>query len=326
MGELETALKTLETAGRKLESYESQTEIIGTIFGDDMGRTRVLELAKSGAMDGILGHLDDVIDFETKFEAPVRAISQRWNNALQSGLSQQLIDFQGEINIATGNLSLNQEKLKTNDEKSSDFLSALEDLDSNIKTLEASRESENDSLRSLSRSIDDSKVLRSKLMAELETALNTLETAGRKLDSYESQTDIIGKIFGDDVGRTRIVELSKSGAVGGILGHLDDIIDFEAKFEAPVRAISQRWNNALLCKDIPSMVEVIALGKKLRVKRFALIPISEIKNSKRAVAPDQAGILGNLADYVNAPAWADGLRANRRTIQIWSCGWDPRTS
>jgi len=55
------------------------------------------------------------------------------------------------------------------------------------------------------------------------------------------------------------------------------------------------------------MVEVIALGKKLRVKRFALIPISEIKNSKRAVAPDQAGILGNLADYVNAPAWADGL-------------------
>jgi len=108
-------------------------------------------------------------------------------------------------------------------------------------------------------------------------------------------------------GRTRILELSKSGAIDGILGHLDDVIDFETKFEAPVRAISQRWNNALLCKDINSMVNVIALGKKLKVKRFVLIPISEIKNSKRTGAPDQAGILGNLADYVNAPAWADGL-------------------
>ena len=224
-----------------------------------------------------------------------------------NGLSQQLIDYQGRIQLVTGNLSLNQEKLKTNNEKSSDFLSALEDLDSNIKTLEESRESENGSLRSLTRSISDSKVLRSNLIGELETALKTLETAGRKLESYESQTEIISKIFGNDMGRTRILELSKSGAIDGILGHLEDIIDFETKLEAPVRAISQRWNNALLCKDITSMVKVIALGKKLKVKRFALIPISEIKNSKRIVAPDQAGILGNLADYVNAPAWADGV-------------------
>lgn len=222
-------------------------------------------------------------------------------------LSQQLIDYQGKIKFVTADISLNQKNLRTTTEKSSEFLSALEDLDSNIKTLEESRASENESLRSLTRSISDSEALRSKLMTELEAALKTLETAGRKLDSYESQTEIIGKIFGDDLGRTRILELSKSGVLDGIMGHLDEIIDFETKFEAPVRAISQRWNNALICKDISSMVKVIALGKKLKVNRFALIPLSEIKNSQRTIAPDQAGILGNLADYVNAPSWADGL-------------------
>jgi chromosome segregation protein len=79
--EVAKALATTAKAADTLIRYESEAEILNSVASEEIQLKRLSELASTGALDGFLGRLDQLIKYDKRYEPAIEAAGRRWLNA-----------------------------------------------------------------------------------------------------------------------------------------------------------------------------------------------------------------------------------------------------
>lgn len=76
--EVVNAFSTLSKAGEAVLKYEAQRSVAEKIVADELALRRLEDLAKTGALQGFVGRVDDLISYPAEYETAVLAAGRRW--------------------------------------------------------------------------------------------------------------------------------------------------------------------------------------------------------------------------------------------------------
>ncbi len=79
--EVVKALSTLNKASDAVLRYDAQRSVAEKIVADELGLRRLEDLAKTGALDGFIGRIDNLLSYPTKYEHAVLAAGRHWMKA-----------------------------------------------------------------------------------------------------------------------------------------------------------------------------------------------------------------------------------------------------
>jgi len=79
--EVAKALATTAKAADSLVRYESEAKILNSIASDEIQVKRLSELASTGALEGFLGRLKELIKYDGRYEVAIEAVGRRWLHA-----------------------------------------------------------------------------------------------------------------------------------------------------------------------------------------------------------------------------------------------------
>ncbi|MDA4111751.1 MAG: chromosome segregation protein SMC, partial [Thaumarchaeota archaeon] len=104
----------------------------------------------------------------------------------------------------------------------------------------------------------------------------------------------------------KLDELGKSNALEGYFGPLRALISYETEYAQAIAAIGKEWLNAVIVRDVPSLLTVTEAARKLKIGRLTAIPLKEVGNIETPKETQRSGIIAFVADIVSCE---DSLRS-----------------
>ncbi|MGA2199727.1 MAG: chromosome segregation SMC family protein [Nitrososphaerales archaeon] len=222
-------------------------------------------------------------------------------------LSQSLSPLESEANVINANLSVEKKRLDELDLKMKNFGELLERLDSNTRQLFELQAKTAHELGDIDQSLTQLEKRRMDLGRHIDTAGRVLEKAAGEVALTAVKKDLTDEISGDRVGHSRLKKLCEEGGINGYIGVLSQVIGYPPQFSKACASVMDRWMNAFLVEDVRAMTAVIKAGKRLNVKSFAVIPLSEVSSTPATEVDRSAGVIGPLAGVLRADRQYRGL-------------------
>jgi len=100
--------------------------------------------------------------------------------------------------------------------------------------------------------------------------------------------------------------LLKASKYLGIVGLVQDLIEFERVYERAILAAASDWMRAIVVSDIKSMIALLRYSMKKKLPRFKIIPLDILNyyttdsEIERLYETDSVGILGSLDRFVSS--------------------------
>lgn len=212
-----------------------------------------------------------------------------------------------QIDIYNNKKELLEEDLVFQKEKTQTFKETLQLTEEQLKKLEDLEILEKESIDKVGISIDGLSKREMDIQEEVSKAIGVLSKAGDAVLRYEIQRSMAEKIIGHEIGQKRLEDLAKTGAIKGYIGRIDKLLSYQPKYEQAIQAAGRRWINAAVVNDLRSMMKIIEISKRLKVGNITVIPLSEVKGSKKIILPKNEGIIGTLADVIKSDSKLEGL-------------------
>jgi chromosome segregation protein len=307
--EAEVLVKKIEEAlphlRKMFEKQSIDTEALQNKILTQENEAKELEKEKGDA-ENIFRKLSDE---QTKLQTIVEKKESQVENLRQriTGYKEKLDENLRQIGVSRNDKILVAERLQVLQEKSKTFLETLAHLEDQLTKLEELARLEEDSLQKVGASLTGLSDRETKLQEEVGKALSILNKVSDTVLRYETQRSVAEKVAAEEVGLRRLESLAKTGAIGGYIGKLSDIITYPAEYQAAVASAGRRWMKAIIVKDLRAMLKTAEVAKRFKTGWFTVIPISEVANSKRVRPPRDIGVRGTLADVVKCKEEYSGL-------------------
>ncbi len=92
--------------------------------------------------------------------------------------------------------------------------------------------------------------------------------------------------------------LGQSSALAGYLGPLRNLIKYDNSYSEAIAAVGRDWLNAVIVKDIQSLLRVSETARKLKISRLTTVPLSEVGDIPAAQKPNFPGVLFYVTDII----------------------------
>ncbi|MCP8322944.1 MAG: chromosome segregation protein SMC [Candidatus Methylarchaceae archaeon HK02M2] len=191
------------------------------------------------------------------------------------------------------------EKLDTLKGKSKSFLDTLSQLKKNLSELQHLKEIEQESLHKVNASLTLLSDQRIRLVREITKAMSTLDKASGAVLKYEAQSSIVETVASYESNFRKLKELAEAGAIGGFIGKLEDLINYEKRYEQAILASAGKWMKAIILKNLNVMLKIAETAKRLKMSRLLIIPLSEVSNIDPITPPPIEGSLGTISDFIS---------------------------
>ncbi|NWG09158.1 MAG: chromosome segregation protein SMC [Nitrososphaerales archaeon] len=221
----------------------------------------------------------------------------------QRGIVERISKRMAELEVRRSEVL---EKLGVLREKNASFSETLSNLEKNLSELQLLKESEQEALKKVDESIASILDRRSKLEDEIEKAISTLDRASEAVLRYEVQRSVAEKVISEELSSRKLKEISEAGAIDGLIGRLDELIEYDKRYEPAVLASAGRLIKAMVVKNLANMLKIAEITKRLKMGRLMIIPLSEVSGIARINPPPIDGALGLISDFISVE---DGLRA-----------------
>ncbi|MGI0092413.1 MAG: hypothetical protein ACREBS_11965, partial [Nitrososphaerales archaeon] len=169
----------------------------------------------------------------------------------------------------------------------------------NISDLESLLSYQRNELDDLKQSRVSMEKLGRRVEEQLNVALLILEKAQEAVRSYDSELSAMENVAGEEIAIARLNNLGQSSALAGYYGPLRSLIKYDQAYSQAIAAIGRDWLNAVMVKDVPSLLRVSQAAKKLKIPRLTTVPLSEVGEipppQKHNVLP---GVLGFVSDII----------------------------
>ncbi|MGQ9469917.1 MAG: AAA family ATPase, partial [Nitrososphaerales archaeon] len=199
------------------------------------------------------------------------------------------------------------EKLSALRNKNSSFSETLSRLEKNLSELQGLKKAEQEALDNVNASIASLLDRKVKLKNEIKKATYTLDKASKAVLKYEAQRSVADNIISDEVSIKKLEELSEAGAIDGFIGRLDDLIEYEDKYELAVLASAGKLIKAIVVKDLTNMLKIAEVAKRLKMGRLTAIPLSEVSSITRITPPLIDGVIGLVSDFISIDEGLEGI-------------------
>ncbi len=80
--EISTGIDTLEKASGEVTRYEVHRELAETFASEEIGLQKLRQLSEAGAIEGLVGKLDELISYDRVYERAIFAVGKAWLKAL----------------------------------------------------------------------------------------------------------------------------------------------------------------------------------------------------------------------------------------------------
>jgi chromosome segregation protein len=222
-------------------------------------------------------------------------------------LNQSLTPLDSEANVVNANLTVEKKRLDELDVKLKSFQGMLDKLDSNTRQLFELQAKTAHELGDIDQNLTQLEKRRSDLGRSIDIAGRVLEKASGEVALTEVKKDLTDELSGDRIGHSRLRELCEEGGVSGYIGVLNQLIGYPAQYSRACAAVMDRWMNAFLVEDVRAMTAVIKAGKRLNIKSFAVIPLSEVSSTPPMEVERSAGVIGPIAGVLKTDKQYRGL-------------------
>ncbi len=81
-GEIEKAMSTLDKASRAVVRYEAQRSVMDSVISEEVSLKKLEELSEAGAIDGLIGKLEDLIKYDDRYELAILASAGKLMKAI----------------------------------------------------------------------------------------------------------------------------------------------------------------------------------------------------------------------------------------------------
>ncbi|MEM3185370.1 MAG: chromosome segregation SMC family protein [Conexivisphaerales archaeon] len=136
------------------------------------------------------------------------------------------------------------------------------------------------------------------LSKEIQQAEKILDNARETVTKYVSGKELAERFLGEELNVVKIEELAQTGAINGFHGILQNIISFDPKYGPAIKATGQEWLYSFVVDDVPTLVEVASLAKRLKTGRIKILPLSELEGTPVVEVPNEQGVLGVVSEFV----------------------------
>lgn len=217
-----------------------------------------------------------------------------------SQLDTQLKTNAAKQRMVASNLKSLEERQATVSVMMTDLTAHLHELQ-RLQTEEQARFAKTGSV--LQRAIDR----QTALPIEMEDAAKTAQMARRAIGDVEARKAILDQLATEDAALRRIEEMGRAGAIPGILGSLDSLVKYEAKYRKALDVAAAGWLKAIVVKDLPTALHCVESLKKMKIGRIKLIPLQEVMGTEGREAPTRSGVIGLAAELVHCDAQHRGV-------------------
>lgn len=237
----------------------------------------------------------------------------------RSALESEITKKRSDLNLLRNTKDKHDEKIRLSVQRSTRLSSELQALDDrsssirerirffdeslstakkNITDLEALLSSQRLALEDLSRSREKLDKLNKRVEDQLSMSVVVLEKAQDAVRKYDSEVSAMENVAAEEFAITRLEGLSSSNGLDGYFGPLRNLIAYDDQYAQCIAAVGRDWLNALIVRDIPSLLRVTEASKKLKISRLTSIPLSEVGNIDISECPRFAGLIAQLSDLI----------------------------
>ncbi|MDG6996801.1 MAG: chromosome segregation protein SMC [Nitrososphaerota archaeon] len=179
------------------------------------------------------------------------------------------------------------------------FEESLSTAKKNITDLEGLLSSQRVELEDLRRSRTELEKLNKRVEEQLGIAALILEKAQNAVRKYDSEITAMENIAAEEFAISRLESLGSSNALDGYFGPLRNLITYESQYAQAIAAIGRDWLNAVVVRDIPSLLRVTEASKKLKISRLTTIPLSEVGGISTSERPLLSGLIAYVCDLTS---------------------------
>lgn len=172
----------------------------------------------------------------------------------------------------------------------------------NIFDLENLLSSKHNELDGIRQTRVDFERLKQKVEDQLNLAALVLQKARDAVQSYDSNLSAMENVSAEEIAVEKLNRIVQTGAIDGYLGPLRSLINYSSDYALPVAALSRDWLNAVIVRDVPSLLRVTKTAKRLKISRLTVIPLSEVGESSLAERQTLSGVMAYVSDIINCDA------------------------
>ena len=192
-------------------------------------------------------------------------------------------------------------KIKTNSAKFDELEGDIVKLSQYKSQLESMVNNHTATISELKMRISKLRERKSKINDDVDELGLILEKSSKAATQYESKIKTVKGFMHEDY---TVAKLKEDADKLGIEGLVYEMISWDKQYERSVMAVSSDWIKAIVVKDFATLLGIAEVARSRNLPKLKIIPLEAIPQFKLKL-PNESGVIGILADYVNCdPVYA----------------------
>jgi chromosome segregation protein len=253
--------------------------------------------------------LQDILDAEETLRATIER-----NRKQADRIRTKLVEFSEEvspvgleINAVQASLGAEKKRSEELEARVKNFTELLDRLDNNSRQLMELQSTETEQLAEIDDDLSGLEKERNLIEQSIGAASKVLDRAAGEVATQTAKAEFTEELNSDRVGHGRLRELCEGGGIPGYIGMVNQLVTYPAQYTRGCSAVMDMWSSAFVVSDVRSMTALIKAGKKLDIKSFAIIPLSEVSEVRPVSVSKSAGVIGPLSSVLKAEKQYRGL-------------------
>jgi chromosome segregation protein len=222
-------------------------------------------------------------------------------------LAQEVSPVELEINAVQASIGAEKKRLDELESRVKSFSELLDRLDNNSRQLLELQTQETEQLAAIDDDLSTLEKERNLIEQSIGAASKVLERASGEVATQTAKAEFTEELSTDRVGHGRLRKLCEEGGIPGYIGMVSQLVSYPTQYRAACSAVMDVWSSAFVVADVRSMTALIKAGKKLNIRSFAIIPLSEVGDVRPVSAGKSAGVIGPLSGVLKADKQYRGL-------------------
>jgi chromosome segregation protein len=252
-----------------------------------LARVKAIEQEVNGlkdALDRLIQERERVEEEMSSVNSRLSMLSKDYSSKREEEKSvedevKRLVDGYSSIELKIASL---EERMKVSREsivalqgRNEKMLEEMSNLNQLLSRLASRRAEYAEELDRLNDAMAKAEARRMRLVKHVDVASSIVERAEYVTTRYQAEIDVA--MQGEDGTIARLMEsVGDTADRFGIVGMLQGLITWDARYDRAVMAVGSNWLKALIVRDVGSMIKVLEHVKSSRLTRVTIIPLDMV--------------------------------------------------
>jgi chromosome segregation protein len=277
------ALKTeIQDARRSLSEVKAQRDQVKQDFDEVAGQDTAVTHEVTALRENLGTNAEKM-----------RALEAELNKA-----ERQAFNLDNQLKTNAAKQRMVSTTLKTLEERRATVRVMMTDLTAHLHELQRLQTEEQERVAKTASALQKALDRQTELPLEMEDAAKTARVARSAIVDFEARKEFLEQLATEDAALQRIEEMGRAGAIPGIIGSLESLVKYEAKYRKALDVAASGWLKAIVVKDLATALRCVESLKKMKIGRIKLIPLQEVAETEAREASNGPGVIGRAAELV----------------------------